>query len=70
MVSCLEKGCRVWLAQLQLQLQLLWLLLLLLLLLLPLLLPLLLTYRVPFRSGGHAGEKPRRGGAQGCAPFA
>ncbi|MDL5363983.1 hypothetical protein QSH18_00005, partial [Xanthomonas sp. NCPPB 2654] len=50
MVSCLEKGCRVLLAQLQLQLQLqlLWLLLL----------PLLLTYRVPFRSGGHGGEKP------------
>ncbi|MBN6101264.1 hypothetical protein JR064_03680 [Xanthomonas sp. CFBP 8703] len=34
------------------------LLLLLLLLLLPLLLLLLLIYRVPFRSGGHGGEKP------------
>ncbi|QEO28065.1 hypothetical protein F0H32_19515 [Xanthomonas translucens pv. undulosa] len=45
---------------LQLQLLLLWLLLL----------PLLLTYWVPFRSGGHGGEKPRRGGAHGCAPFA
>ncbi|WP_141697048.1 hypothetical protein, partial [Xanthomonas translucens] len=57
---------------------LLWLLLFLLLLFLLLLslwlwllpLQLLLTYRVPFRSGGHGGEKPRRGGAHGCAPFA
>ncbi|MEL4893816.1 hypothetical protein PQU63_20535, partial [Xanthomonas protegens] len=50
------------------------LLLLLLLWHLPLflLLPLLwlLTYRVPFRSGGQSGEKPRRGGAQGRAPSA
>ncbi|TYD36489.1 hypothetical protein CEK63_05310 [Xanthomonas sontii] len=49
---------------------LLLLLLLRLLLLLLLLLPSLLTCRVPFRSGGRAGEKPRRGGAHGCAPFA
>ncbi|QDI05222.1 hypothetical protein E4A48_17395 [Xanthomonas cerealis pv. cerealis] len=31
---------------------------------------LLLTCRVPFRSGGLTGEKPERGGAHGCAPFA
>jgi hypothetical protein len=70
MVSCLEKGCRVLLLLLLLLLLWLWRLLWLWLWLWLLLLPLLLTYRVPFRSGGHAGEKPRRGGAQGCAPFA
>ncbi|MBB5942039.1 hypothetical protein [Xanthomonas sp. 3307] len=46
------------------------LLLLLLLLLLPLRLLRLLIYRVPFRSGGHRGEKPRRGGVHGCTPSA
>ncbi|MXV10527.1 hypothetical protein DYQ93_05650 [Xanthomonas sp. LMG 8992] len=30
----------------------------------------LLICRVPFRSGGQRGEKPRRGGAHGCAPSA
>ncbi|WP_221441955.1 hypothetical protein, partial [Xanthomonas sp. F10] len=47
-----------------LQVQLQWLLLL------PLPLFLLLTCRVPFRSGGQRGEKPRRGGVHGCTPSA
>ncbi len=49
--------------RLQVQVQLLLLLLLLLLFL-------LLTCRVPFRSGGQRGEKPRRGGVHGCTPSA
>ncbi|WP_420008202.1 hypothetical protein [Xanthomonas sacchari] len=60
----------IFLLLLLLQVQLRWLLLLLLLLPLPLPLFLLLTCRVPFRSGGQRGEKPRRGGVHGCTPSA
>jgi hypothetical protein len=60
LLSASSREALLLLLLLLLQLQLLWLLLL----------PLLLTYWVPFRSGGHGGEKPRRGGAHGCAPFA